>query len=138
MSPWEDMENMRRELSRAFSSYGKGSTFNYFQPAIDMIDKGDEILIVVDLPGVRKEDISINCTENYLEINAKTSDKTEEKNEGYYYSERSDASFQRGISLPVRVIPEEAKSSFKNGVLEVRLPKREKTEVRKGHKIDVE
>ena len=138
MNIWEDMDSMRRELNRMFPFSEKDIPFDYTQPAIDMIDKGNEILVVADLPGMKKEDVHVKCTERYLDISAKSSEKKEEKKEGYYYAERSASSYSRRIPLPVAVIPKDVKSTFKDGTLEVRLPKREKTETNQGFEVKVE
>jgi len=135
--PFEEMQKMQREMNRMFSSY-HGKMPAGRQPAMDMMDKGDELIVIIDLPGMKKEDIQIDCTEKYLQITAGEKEETEEKQEGYYFSERSASSFSRGISLPVEVIPEKAKSTFKNGVLEIHLPKKEAEKEKKGHKIKVE
>jgi len=135
--PFEEMNKMQREMNRIFSSYRERMPYGQSQPAMDLMDKGDELVAIVDLPGVRKEDIKINCTGDYLEISAESSERVDEKKEGYYFAERSATSFKRGISLPAEVIPGKATSTFKNGVLEIRLPKKEKAG-KKGHRIKVE
>lgn len=131
------MERMQKEMNRMFSSY-KGKMPAGKQPAMDMMDKSDELVVIMDLPGMKKEDIRIDCTEDRLEISAESKERVEEKKEGYYFSERSASSFSRGIPLPVKVVPEKAKSTFKNGVLELHLPKKEAKVEKKGHRIKVE
>lgn len=131
----DPFEEMQREMNRLFSSYSRRTPYAEARPAMDMMDKGKELVVIVDLPGVRKEDIDINCTGDYLEITAKSSDEVVEKEEGYYLSERSASAFKRGVSLPVEVYADKAKSSFKNGVLEIHLPKKGE---HSGHKIKID
>lgn len=134
--PFEQMKRMKSEMDRMWPSVmerGGGQT-----PAMDLADHENELVAVVDLPGVKKEDIHVHCTEDYLEVSAKSSEEKEEKKKNYFFSERSSASFHRGVSLPEKVRPEQAKSSFKNGVLEIRLPKKESGTKIKGHNIHVD
>ncbi|MBI5036324.1 Hsp20/alpha crystallin family protein [Candidatus Micrarchaeota archaeon] len=134
--PFGEMERMQNEVNRVFSSY-KRRLPQTQQPALDLIDRRDELVVVVDLPGVSKEDVRVECTEDYLQIRAGSGEKNEEKKRGYYYSERSASSFSRGFSLPSRVVPEKANTTFKNGVLEIRLPKKEKTVAKKAHVLKI-
>lgn len=85
------------------------------EPLIDMIEGDNEVIVVAETPGVYKDEISINCTEDELEIKA-----------GNKYYKR--------VKLPVSVKPDEAKASYKNGILEVKIPRVKK----KSHGIKVE
>ena len=92
-------------------------------PAADMIDKKNEIVVKAEVPGVEKEDIKISLTDNTLTIKGETKKEKEEKDEDYYYSEISYGSFARTLTLPERVQGDKVKASFKNGILEIHLPK---------------
>ncbi|MFB0562358.1 MAG: archaeal heat shock protein Hsp20 [Candidatus Lokiarchaeia archaeon] len=85
------------------------------EPLTDVIETENEVIIVAETPGVEKEEIQLNSTENEIEI------KAGEK-------------FYKKIQLPTVTIPEEAKASYKNGILEVKIPKKEK----KGTGIKIE
>jgi len=92
-------------------------------PHVDISDKGKELKVSVELPGMDKDDVEVNLDDNALTIRGeKKSEETEEK-EGYYMSERSYGAFQRIIPLPVEVDPEKVKAKFKKGVLNIVLPK---------------
>ena len=135
--PFEEMERMQKEMNKMFSSYlGRMPTGRH--PAMDMMDQGKELVVIMDLPGMKRDDIKIDCTEDHLQVSAESKEKMEGKDEGYYFSERSASSFSRGIPLPIKVIPSKAKSTFNNGVLKIRLPKKEVKEEKKGHRIKVE
>jgi len=92
------------------------------EPLVDVIDSNSDIRVVVELPGVEKSDIKLHGTESTLEINV---DVPQCK----YYKE---------VQLPVQVRVKEAKSSYKNGVLEVILPKAEAPKKPKGEQINIE
>ena len=92
------------------------------EPLVDVIDSNGEIRVVAELPGVEKTDIKLHGTDENLEISVDTPHYK-------YYKE---------IQLPTKVKVREAKSSYKNGVLEVVLPKAEKPKQPKGEQIDIE
>jgi HSP20 family protein len=97
----------------------------------DMKETDNEIIIEAELPGVKKDDININATEDSVEISAeaKTEEETEEEHE-YIRKEREQKKFYRAFTLPVKVNPEKSKATYKNGILELRLPKKETREKR--------
>ena len=91
------------------------------EPLVDVVETDDEIRVVVELPGVEKSDIKLHGTEDSLEISVDTP-------QSKYYKE---------VTLPAKVKVKEAKSSYKNGVLEVVFPKAEAPKKPKGEPIDV-
>lgn len=128
--PFEEMRKIHREVDRLFSDFfGKPKTpipEGFKEPLIDVYETNDEIVVFADIPGVNKEDIKLNLTEDTLEIKA---EKREEKVEGieYAHRERKYLGFYRLVELPAKVNSSNAKATYKNGVLEVKLPKIEKT-----------
>jgi len=107
------------------------------QPRVDVLDLGHALQVVADMPGVQKEDIEINLTPERIEISAESSTETERKEEDYTYRERGYASYRRMLDLPADVLPDKAEATFKNGVLEVTIPKKEPTEVEKTTRVTV-
>ena len=109
----------------------------YREPYADIIDTGAEVKVVVELPGMVKEDITINATGDTLEISAESKTGKEEKGEEgeYVYRERGYKSFKRVLALPAEVIPEKTEATFSNGVLEVVTPKKEPTPAEKKVKV---
>jgi HSP20 family protein len=92
-------------------------------PAVDMYDKGNEIVVKAEIPGVEKENISISLTDSTLTIKGEVKKEEETKEKDYYYAERSYGSFGRMLTLPVKVQGDKVKASFKNGILEIHIPK---------------
>jgi HSP20 family protein len=92
-------------------------------PAVDLSEKDKEIVVKAEIPGVEKEDISINIYDNHLEIKAETSEETSEEKEGYVYKERRQGSFFRSLELPTSVNTEKTKAIYKDGILSLNLPK---------------
>jgi HSP20 family protein len=127
--------NMEDTLERVFPSQASLPALK--QPRVDILDLGDTLQVVADMPGVQKEDIEINLTPERVEISAESSTETERKEEEYTYRERGYASYRRVLDLPADVLPDKAEASFKNGVLEMNLPKKEPTEVEKKTRVQI-
>ena len=127
--------NMEETLERVFPSQASLPALK--QPRVDILDLGYALQVVADMPGVRKEDKELNLKPERVEISAESSTETERKEEDYTYRERGYASYRRVIDLPADVLPDKAEASFKNGVLEVNLPKKEPTEVEKTTKVQI-
>ncbi|TAN44096.1 MAG: Hsp20/alpha crystallin family protein [Nitrospirae bacterium] len=133
-SPVKELEEMRRDMDRLFEDFlAPGRRRGWIRkpeqtvvvPNIEMFDRTDEIVVKAELPGVTKEDIDLTITKDSLTLRGEIKKEEEVKEENYYACERSFGSFTRSIALPVEVNNEKAKASFKNGVLEIVLPKRE-------------
>jgi HSP20 family protein len=92
-----------------------------FMPAVEMLEEGDNLIVRADLPGMNKEDIDVEVRDNRLIIKGERKNETEEKREGFYKSERTFGTFYRSLPIPETAKFEEAKATFKNGVLEVKF-----------------
>ena len=86
----------------------------------------DDVLVRADLPGVAKDDIDVSLTDNTITVKGSTSEEKKEEKGDYYRSETMKGSFSRTMSMPSDVDGSKAKSTFKDGVLEVVVPKLEK------------
>lgn len=95
-------------------------------PKMDIVDRDDDVLVRVDLPGVKKEDVDVSLTDNTVTVKGSTSEEKKEEKGDYYRCETMQGSFSRTMSLPSEVDGSKAKSTFKDGVLEVVVPKLEK------------
>ncbi len=105
------------------------------RPFIDLVETDKEVVATAEMPGLEKGDININLTEDKLEISAETKREEEKKEKGYIYKERRTGSYHRAISLPSSVDPDNAKATYNNGILEIKMPK---TEVKKKTPLKVE
>jgi HSP20 family protein len=144
---WRDFEDMMNELENRF--WGAGGRFlppggmaDRMLPAIrgefrvDVREHDDEVIVVADLPGVERDDVSISLVNpGTLEISSERQSEKEEKDEGYFMRERMYGSMCRIVNLPHDVTEESASASFKNGVLEIRL---KKSKEEKGKQIKIE
>lgn len=133
---FDDFDDEFRRMMRAMRFSLEWPKFSEFrEPLIDMEETEDELKVTVELPGISKEDIDIDVTEDTITIKAKRKEAIEEKKKGFYRVERSYRGFYRKIGLPCNVIPEKAEASYKDGILIITLPKTEKKAVTKKIKI---
>ncbi len=107
------------------------------QPLADLKETNTDYIATIEIPGVDKKDIQLNISENSLEVKVekKSEMKIADENKGFIRSERFFSNFYRSINLPSKVFPEKARASYKNGILEVILPKA-KTDPKK-RKVDI-
>ena len=106
-------------------------------PAVDVFEEKDDIVVKAEVPGMDKDNIEVKLTDHTLTIKGEKKKAEEVKEENYYRSERSYGSFFRTLELPKDVHAEKVKATFKNGVLEVRMPKTEEAKA-KEVKVKVE
>lgn len=126
--PFRHLENMRRELDRFLSSdfpaLKTGLGQNFGTPSIDIHETQNEVVATCDIPGLeKKEDVNIDIENNMLTISGTVNRVNEVKEENMHRQERFVGRFQRAVALPTRVNSEGVKATYKNGVLEIRMPK---------------
>ena len=102
-------------------------TYEMHSPRMDMIDNDDEIIFKVELPGVDKKDLDVSISDNLLTIKGTSKKESEKEKDNYYSSEIRKGSFCRSVSLPNNVDSSKIKAEFKNGLLELSIPKVAKT-----------
>lgn len=105
------------------------------QPFIDVMETDKEVVATAEMPGLKKEDIKINITDDRLEISTENKHQEEKQGKEYFYKEIRSGGYYRSISLPSSVAPNSAKASYNNGILEVKMPK---TEIKKKTSINIE
>ncbi len=107
------------------------------EPFVDVFSTKDEVVATVELPGVHKEDITLKVSPNAMVISVRKGGHEERREPGSYeYSARFDG-YSQTISLPSKVVSGKAKATYKNGVLEIRIPK-EGTSADEGGKVEIE
>ena len=125
------IEKMLEDTVKTIDSIGKDfgkSVIDYtFVPGKDILETDDSIIVHVDLPGIKKEDIDLDVTETRVRIKADF-DIKQEINHGSYitFHDRKSGVMRRTVRLPKKVIPEESEAEFENGILKVEIPKLEK------------
>jgi HSP20 family protein len=99
-------------------------------PAVDLYEEKDDIVVKAELPGIDKDNIEVSLTDHTITIKGEKKKEEEVKEENYYRSERSYGPFVRTLELPRDVHTDKVKASFKNGILEARLPKTEEAKAK--------
>lgn len=148
---WDEMRRMQDEMDSVFGrvfSFGPGFgrldvplleapksqiiPKDFRQPLTDLFETENEVVAKLEIPGVNKEDIKVNATEDTIEIKAEKRQEKKEDKKGVYRYERSYSGFYRCMALPEKVNPDKITTSFKEGVLELKMPKAEpgKTKVK--------
>jgi HSP20 family protein len=132
LSPFTALQRMADEMDRMFDDFGLGrrwtrpfereSGTEMWAPEVEVSQKNNQLMIRADLPGLKREDVTVDITDNDVCIQGERKHEREEEREGYYRSERGYGSFCRVIPLPEGAISDQAKANFKDGVLEITMP----------------
>ena len=132
-------DEFRAEMEGAFLTAPRLMLDTMRRPLVDVVDKGKEYIVKAELPGVTKDDIKVEVSEDSLEISSEKSVEEKEEKEGFVRRERRYSNFYRSIPLPAEVVPGKADAELKEGVLTIRLPKAkpEETKAKKGKKVQV-
>jgi HSP20 family protein len=142
-SPFAYMRRFAEEMDNLFENFGLQTGFQIpsfltrghellrreagfipgeWSPQIDVLERGGQFVVHADLPGLSKDDIKVDITDNLLTIQGERRQEKKEEREGYSYSECRYGSFYRAVPLPAGVESSEATAQFRNGVLEVTVP----------------
>ena len=126
--------NLQQEANRLFNGNSLGSAA--WAPAVDVYDHKDSLVIKADLPGLTQKDIDVSVEDDILRIKGQKKQEQEVKEDNYYRLERAYGSFERSFSLPVSVDAAKIKAAYKDGVLQLTLPKKEQPKP-KQIKVDI-
>jgi HSP20 family protein len=121
---WGPVARMFRGLDEPRAAGGRPS------PAMDVSENEKSYTLTVELPGVKKEDVTVELQDNVLSIRGEKKSESEEKRDKSHWVERSYGSFSRSLSLPANVLSEQVKASFADGVLTIEIPKREEAKAK--------
>ncbi|MDX9965904.1 MAG: Hsp20/alpha crystallin family protein [Sulfuricurvum sp.] len=123
--PFKELRSLEERFNAALSTDPKKDFFASFTPSVNTREGKYAYHIDVDLPGVKKEDISVKVENNVLTLKGERKTKEEVKKEDYYKMESSFGSFTRSFTVPDNVDAENIHAENKDGVLEITLPKKE-------------
>ena len=135
--PFKDLVDLQERMNRLFEdSLRRFRTVDLdfsggaFVPPVDIYETDNEIVLKAEIPGVKKEDIKIEVSDGVLTLKGEKKEEREIKEENYHRIERTYGSFQRSFTLPTNVDRDKIKATYKDGVLEVVLPKKEEAKPR--------
>jgi HSP20 family protein len=142
---WESFRNMgdiQGEVNRLFDTFlgrpvAAAPAMRAWLPAVDMQETKDALVLTVEVPGVSEKDVTVSITGDLLSIRGERRVADEAKNQQYLHSERVFGQFERLIQLPLEVQADKVKATYRDGVLQVTLPKAEELKPRE-IKIDIQ
>ena len=129
-SPFRELARMREEMDRLFEEFfgpirERRIPLFEWTPAADMLEDEDELIVRMELPGMKKENLSISLRENRLTVKGERKEEEEKKGRTYHRKEFYYGTFERTFTLPVSVDPDKVSATYENGILEIKLPKAE-------------
>jgi HSP20 family protein len=138
--------SLQREMNSLFDNFFRGFDLTprglmsggagIITPSVDVKENDKEFIIKAELPGVEEKDIDVTVTSDSVTIKGEKRKEQEDKDKNYYYMERSYGSFSRVIPLEAEIVAEKAEASFKNGILDIKIPKNQSAKA-KGTKIPI-
>jgi HSP20 family protein len=145
ISPIEEMEKRFEEFfRRPFSMLGPSwfpalrmPELGEVSAKVDIFEDGNDVVVKAELPGMKKDDLEVNLTDDTITVSGEKKKEEKIEKKDYYRVERSYGSFTRSFRLPKEVQSDKAKASFKDGVLEIRVPKTEEA-MKKEKKVTIE
>jgi HSP20 family protein len=133
-----EVDSLQSEMNRVFDAFfgtpaGNGRLRRWVPP-MDLVEADDHLVLRADLPGLERDDVEIEIKDGVLTVSGERKSEQEDKADGFYRVERAYGSFSRSVSLPDGIDPDQVHAEFKNGVLEVRIPKPEE---RQPHRVEI-
>jgi HSP20 family protein len=137
--PFDDVLRLQREVNRLFEDNTRGgsrsnaemTSTRSWSPAVDIFEDQNEIVVKAELPGLKQEDIDIELTGDTLTIRGERKFEDMQRRDNYVRVERAYGTFQRSFTIGVPVKHEGVTASYKDGILEVHLPKSDETKPKK-------
>jgi len=136
-----NLGDIQGEMNRLFDSFfGRPATVaageRVWAPLADMYETKDDLFVTFELPGIREKEVSVSITGDVLTVKGERKLERDLKDEGYHRLERVYGRFERAVPLPMAVQADKVKATYRDGVLEIRLPKVEEVKP-KEIKIDI-
>jgi len=140
-NPFRQMENLQRRMLNVFPFANLPDEEDFMDsgwvPAVDVANLKDKITVRAELPGIKKEDLNVSIDHDTLTISGEKKQDSEQKQEDYIRTERVYGYFSRSFTLPAGVDAQNIKATFKEGILELNLPKKEEAKS-KHQKINIQ
>ena len=142
--PFRDVAVLQDRINRLFNeSFGQTRDLDddmrvcAWRPAVDIYEAENEIVLIAELPGIAKEDVSVEVKDNALTLRGERFPEAKINEDKYYRKEICFGTFERSFTLQDRIQPEQIKATFKNGILTVKIP-RPQAETPKQITVDIE
>ena len=131
--PTRELSTLQNEMNRLFGSFfelpasagAAAASRRQWLPAMDLVETADEYILHADLPGLGRDEVTIELDENVLTVSGERRTQPERKGDGYQRIERASGAFSRSLTLPRGIDPARISARFVDGVLEVHIPRPE-------------
>ncbi len=140
--PFAEVADLRREMDHVFGDFfgqtpfRMAATESMWSPLVDVHETKDSLVLVAELPGIKQEDIQVSIEGDTLTLKGERKLEKEVNEDQYHRVERSYGKFERSILLPSMVDAGRVKATYRDGVLEIQLPKKEEAKP-KAIKVEV-
>src|SRR5581483_2135136 len=129
MDRWGNVSNIQTEVNRLFDNFFGRSTSSaaarVWAPPVDLYETNDDLVLTLELPGVRDKDVTVSITGDLLSVKGERRFEQDVKEQQFLHVERVYGKFERLVQLPIPVQADKVKASYRDGVLEIKLPKAE-------------
>lgn len=135
--PFRDLRSLQDEVNRLFSTnlsraFGEeGIARGAWNPSVDIYENKDHIVLEAELPGMKREDFDLSIENNVITLRGERRFEKQDEGDNYHRVERSYGSFTRSFTLPQTVQADSVAAEYRNGVLRVKMPKREEVKARR-------
>jgi HSP20 family protein len=141
MGRWGNVSDIQGEVNHLFDNFfgrptGAGTANRSWAPVVDLYETKDDLVLTVEVPGVRDKDVTVSITGDLLTIKGERRFEHDVNEQQLLHVERTYGKFERLVQLPIPVQADKVKASYRDGVLEVRLPKTEEIKP-KEIKVDI-
>ncbi len=136
LDPWRELMDVHSEMTRLFDMYfgprtrPGGLVERAWAPPADVYETRDDLVVTVELPGVKEKDVHLSIMGDVLTLKGERPAAREVKEENYHRIERWSGPFERQIQLPIPVQADRVRATYRDGILEIRLPKVEEVKPR--------
>jgi len=128
--PFRELNTLQNRVNSLFQDYGRSNqeeltTSGSFVPAVDVYDDEHKVILKLEVPGVKQEDLDVQVENQTLTVRGQRTFEKEEKEENFQRIERQYGSFSRSFTLPNTIDTQSVKADYENGILKIELAKRE-------------
>ncbi|PYY18718.1 MAG: molecular chaperone [Acidobacteria bacterium] len=128
--PFRELNTLQNRVNSLFQNYGRSNqeeltTSGSFVPAVDVYDDEHKVILKLEVPGVKQEDLDVQVENQTLTVRGQRTFEKEEKEENFQRIERQYGSFSRSFTLPNTIDTQSVKADYENGILKIELAKRE-------------
>ena len=145
--PFDELTSLRESVERLFDDFFTGRRGGrrtsggmvpaVWEPAVELFETDNEVVFRGEMPGIDPKNLDVSVTEDTMTIKGETRAEEQQQGRNYYRRELRYGSFQRALPLPSPVQGDQAKATYKDGILEIRIPKAERAKA-KSIKVEVE